>query len=250
MALISSLQSILPNSLHNQKNMKNTISFCLILFFFACNNSAPTTPQTPVTSENTPNMVQPQAIVATIDSSKIVARCENLKTALGAIPSEVLELTVKTSETKDFFEKIALFSKLNYLMMEENLNCDELSKLQQLSNLENLYVSTKCSLLQNTLAGHKKLKKLELTLTTKASEIPAEVSTIASLTELKVEGANLKKIPESISKLTHLETLDLGTSPIQTVTPSLKNLSGMKRVFIGTASKETIKTLLPQAAVE
>ncbi|MEY4905679.1 MAG: hypothetical protein RLZZ292_3494, partial [Bacteroidota bacterium] len=106
------------------------------------------------------------------------------------------------------------------------------------------------SLLQNTLAGHKKLKKLELTLTTKVSEIPAEVSTITSLTELKVEGANLKKIPESISKLTLLETLDLGTSPIQTVTPSLKNLSGMKRVFIGTASKETIKTLLPQAAVE
>ncbi|MEY4905727.1 MAG: hypothetical protein RLZZ292_3542, partial [Bacteroidota bacterium] len=180
--------------------MKNTISFFVVLFFFACNNSAPTTPQTPTTtSESTSNTVQPQAIAAIIDSSKIVARCENLKTALGAIPSEVLELTVKTSETKEFFEKIALFSKLNYLMMEENLNCDELSKLQQLSNLENLYVSTKCSLLQNTLAGHKKLKKLELTLTTKVSEIPAEVSTITSLTELKVEGANLKKIPESIS---------------------------------------------------
>ncbi len=230
--------------------MKNYIPFCLLLLWVACNNSAPTPQQTPTTSENTATEAQPQAIVARIDSSKIVARCENLKTALAAIPSEVLEMTVKTDETKDFLENIALFSKLNYLLLEENLNCDELSKLQQLPNLENLYVLTKCSALQNTLAGHKKLKKLELTLTTKVSEIPVEVSTIASLTELKVEGANLKKIPESIAKLTHLETLDLGTSPIQTVSPKLNTMNAMKRVFVGTASKETLKTLLPQATVE
>ncbi len=230
--------------------MKNCISFCLLLLWVACSNNPSPAPPTPATSENMPSVAQPQAIVPQLDSSKIVARCENLKTALAAIPSEVLELTVKTNETKVFLEKIELFSKLNYLLVEENLNCDELSKLQGLPNLENLYVSTKCNLLQNTLSGHKKLKKLELTLTTKASEIPAEVSTIASLTELKIEGENLKKIPESISKLTHLETLDLGISPIQTVTPMLKTMNGMKRVFIGTASKETVKTLLPQAAVE